>query len=107
MASCRKRGRTSYSILATGTTFDNTFAFKGEILTRYILELYDSTGDKTRTLSIIDANSITVFTGAAHADAANYSIPVDVDLDGKYTFRLTLSAAAGDTGTDRLTLFTR
>ncbi len=107
MASCRKRSRTAYSIAATGTTFDNTFEFEGEVLTQYILELYNSTGDRTRTLSIIDANSVTVKTFAAHADAGNYPIPCDVDLDGKYTFRLTLSDVAGDTGTDYLTLLTR
>ena len=105
---CGKHPRTSYAIAATGTTFDATFIFEGEVLTRYILECYDSTGDRTRTLSIIDANSVTIFTGAAHADAANYSVPVDVDLDGTYTLRITLSGVAGGTGgVDYLTIFTR
>lgn len=105
---CGKHPRTAYAIAAAGTTFDATFKPEGEVLTRYILECYDATNAVTRTLSIIDANSITIWTGAAHADAANYSIPVDVDLDGTYTFRITLSGVAGGTGgTDYLTLFTR
>ena len=109
MASSRKRSRTAYSLLTSGTTFDNTFVFEGEVLTRYVLECADTTSNRTRTLSIIDANSITVFTGAAHADNANYSIPCDVELDGTYTFRLTLSGTTGDAGTitDYLTLFSR
>ena len=105
---CGKHPRKSYAIAAAGTTFDATFNLEGEVLTRYILECYDATNAVTRTLSIIDANSITIWSGAAHADAANYSIPVDIELDGTYTFRITLSGAAGGTGgTDNLTLFTR
>ena len=106
--SCRKSIRYNYLITAAGTTFDKPgVTFDGDILTRYILQCGDTTNDVTRTLSIIDVNSITIYTGAAHADAANYSIPVDVELCGTYTFRLTLSGAAGNIVNDYLTLFLR
>src|SRR3972149_9002126 len=104
MAISRKiLGRTPIPIIATGTTFDTKVTFYGEVATRYILECYNSTGDRTRTLSFIDANLVTVWSGAAHADAGNYSVPIDVELDGDYTVRITLSDVAGDTGTDYLT----
>jgi len=106
--SCGKFPRQAYAIAATGTEFDVTYAVDGNILTRYILECYDSTGNRTRTLSIIDENSVTIFTGSAHADDGDYSVPVDIELDGVYTFRITLSGAAGGTGgTDYLTLMVR
>lgn len=105
---CSRDARRPYSIAATGTTFDSTVVFAGKVLTRYILECYDSTGDSTRTLSIIDENSVTIWSGAAHGDAANYSVPVDIELDGTYTFRITLSGVAGGTGgIDYLTLMVR
>lgn len=98
--------RTSITIAATGTTFDYTISTGGARITRYILELPDyTTGTPTTTLSIIDVNSITVFTGAAHAENANYSIPVDIELIGYYTLRLTLSGASGGATTVPLTLF--
>ena len=97
--SSRPLPRTAYAIAATGTAFDNTFVFSGDVFSGYILECYDSTNNVTRTLSIIDSNSVTVWSGAAHVDAANTGlVPVDIDLDGTYTFRLTLSGAAGGTG---------
>ncbi len=104
---CKKSDRTAYAIAATGTTYDASFTFGGNVLTRYVLECYDATNAVTRTLSIIDANSITVWSGSAHADASKNSIPVDVELCGTYTFRITLSGVAGGTGTDYLTLYLR
>lgn len=106
--SCKKSPRHLFSILAVGTTFDWIgVIFDGNILTRYVLEVANYTDAVTTTLSIIDANSVTIYTGAAHAENANYSIPVDVELVGTYTFRLTLSAVASGVATDYLTLFTR
>jgi hypothetical protein len=102
--------RTAVSIAATGTTFDTTVAKYEGVITRYILEVPNYTNDVTTTLSIIDANSVTIFAGAAHAKNANYSIPVDVEVDGSqtYTLRLTLSGAAGGTGgTAYITLYLR
>lgn len=108
MASCRKRSRTAIAIAASGTSFTQSYTFEGEVLTRYLLECYDATAVATRTLSIVDANSKTIWTGAAHTDASTNSIPVDIELDGVYTFTITLdTAATGTGGTDYLTLFTR
>lgn len=96
--------RAAVSIAATGTTFDTTL-IAGARATRYILELPDyTTGSPTTTLSIIDANSVTVFAGAAHAENANYSIPIDVELVGTYTIRLTLSGAAGGAAIVQITI---
>jgi hypothetical protein len=98
--------RTAVTIAATGVTFDVTFVTQGMRATRYILECPDMTGNGTTTLSIIDANSVTVYSGAAHAEATNASVPIDVELAGTYTLRLTLSIAAGGSGaTAYLTIF--
>ena len=97
--------RTAVAIAAAGTDFDTALTVTGSRATRYILELPDyTTGSPTTTLSIIDANSVTVFTGAAHAENAKYSIPIDVELVGTYTLRLTLSGVAGGATTANLTV---
>lgn len=90
--------RVTVSILATGTTFDTTITPGNTRATRYILECPNMTGNGTTTLSFINSNSVTVYSGAAHAENANYSIPIDVELVGTYTIRLTLSIGAGGTG---------
>lgn len=61
----------------------------------------------TFTLSLVDANNVTIFTGAAHAENGNYSVPIDVEIDGIYTVKLTLSNAAGSTGTAYVTFWVR
>ena len=95
-----KTPRTSVTIAATGTTFDTTVSKYEGVITRYILELPNYTNTVTTTLSILDPNGVTIYSGAAHAQNANYSIPVDVELDSSqdYTVRLTLSGAAGGSG---------
>ncbi len=114
--SCGKHPRKSVTIAASGTTFDTTVNFDNEILAYFLLECYDSDGNRTRTLSIIDENSITVWTDVARNDNGNYMVPVMVTdgtnyvlglpLSGTYTVRITLSGAAGGTGgTDYITLF--
>ena len=96
--------RTGVSIAAAGNTFDTTL-IAGARATRYILELPDyTTGSPTTTLSFINANSVTVFTGAAHPENANYSIPIDVELVETYTVRLTLSGVAGGATTAYITI---
>jgi hypothetical protein len=90
--------RRSITIAATGTTFDVSLTSPGECGTRYILECPDMVGNGTITLSVIDANSKTIYNGAAHAENSTYSIPIDLELVGTYTLRLTLSVAAGGTG---------
>lgn len=97
--------RTAVTIAASGTTFNTTFTTNGMRATRYILECPNMTGNGTTTLSIINANSVTIYTGAAHAESTNYSVPIDVELVGTYTLRLTLSIAAGDATTAYLTIF--
>jgi len=101
--------RTTISVDATTLTYDTTVDTKGTgvIFSHYVLEVANYTNAVTTTLSIINANSVTVWTGAAHDENANYSVPTDVDLKGSYTFRLTLSGVSGGTGTDYLTCFRR
>ncbi len=92
--------------LATGSlTFDTTYVTKGVRVTRYVLECPNMTGNGTTTLSFIDANSKTVWAGAAHPENATYSVPIDVELAGTYTIRLTLSLDCTDPATAYLTLY--
>lgn len=102
-----KSPRKGVAIAATGTSFTFTLQGRG-VITRYLLECFDSSGDRTRTLSLVDENSKTIFSGAAHADNASYSVPTDIEIDGKYTVTLTLSGAAGGSGgTDYVTFWLR
>lgn len=96
--------RTEVKIAAAGTTFDTEIFPDNVRATRYVLEVANYTDDVTTTLSFLNKNGVTVFTGAAHARNANYSIPVDIELVGKYTARLTLSAAASGVASDWITL---
>lgn len=114
-----KHDRLAFAIAAAGLTFDKTVKFEGEELVYFLLECYDATNAVTRTVSIIDANTVTVWTdGTARADNSKNSIPVFITdgvtkslglpLDGTYTVRITLSDVAGGTGgTDYLTLFVK
>lgn len=98
--------RTAVTIAATGTTFDTTVNFTNARITRYILEIPNYTNTVTTTLSFINVNSVIVYPTAAHVQNANYSIPIDIELVGTYTMRLTLSGAAGaGGGTCYVTLF--
>lgn len=91
--------RTTIAIAAAGVNFDTTLVVsRGKRATKYILECPDMIGNGTTTFSIIDANSVTIYSGASHAENANYNIPIDVELIGTYILRLTLSVAAGGTG---------
>ena len=88
----QKIPRTLYTTLAA-TTVSKTISYRG-VLTRYLLEVPDLTGNWTTTLSLVDENSIIIFTGAAHAESGNYSVPIDVEIDGTYTVTLTFSGTA-------------
>jgi len=90
--------RATVTLAQAGTTFDTVVSSPGARATRYVMECPNMTGNGTSTLSIVDANSVTVYTGAAHPETVNYSIPIDVELVGTYTFRWTLSIATGDVG---------
>lgn len=92
-----KSPRKAVTIAATGTSFTFTFEGRG-VITRYLLEAPDVASSTTFTLSLVDENSITIFTGSAHAENANHSVPCDVEIDGRYTVTLTLNQAAGGTG---------
>jgi hypothetical protein len=97
--------RKAVSIAATGLTHDTTIGPFSDRATRYILEVPNySTGTPTTTVSLIDSNSVTVYTGSAHAENANYSIPIDQEVVGTYTMRLTLSGTAGAITTVYFTL---
>ena len=88
--------RTPIAIAATGVTFNLALEDICGVATRYILEIPNyTTGSPTTTLSIINANGVTIYTGPAFTEYANYSIPIDIELIGDYTVRLTLSGAAG------------
>jgi hypothetical protein len=97
--------RTAVAIAAAGTTFDVTTSRLNNWATRYVVECPNMTGNGTTTVSIIDADGVTVFTGSAHAENATYSVeiavaarPKGLELIGVYTIRLTLSIAAGGSG---------
>ncbi len=96
--------RTAITIAAAGLTHDTTTTIFHSRATRYILTCPDMTGNGDTTLSIIDANSKTVWSGAAHPETATYSVPIDVELVGAYTLRLTVTIAAGDAATAYLTI---
>jgi hypothetical protein len=84
-----------------GKAYTYTISYKG-VLTRYLLELPTMASSPTVTLTIVDENSITIFTGAAHASgagaAAAFSVPIDVEIDGTYTITLTTSGSTGAQG---------
>lgn len=98
MQQVEKVGRFTIAIAATGTSFTQVLPknLKG-VLTRYLLEL-PNVASITFTLSLVDENSKTVWTGAAHAENDTYSVPIDVEVCGKLTATLTLSNVAGGTG---------
>jgi len=91
-----KSARKSVAIAAAGTSFTFTFEGRG-VITRYLLEA-PNVASITFTLSLVDENSVTIFTGSAHAENANHSVPCDVEIDGRYTVTLTLSDVAGGSG---------
>jgi hypothetical protein len=92
-----------------GATADTAMSFVGEILTRVLLECYNSNNGLTRTLAFLDAQGVTAYSAAAIADAANTSwAPTGgIELDGTYNLRLLQSGAGATAGVDYLTLFTR
>lgn len=91
-----KLARTAIPIAASGQSFTYPLIHTG-IITRYLLELPD-VNTITFTLSFVDANSKTIWTGAAHAENGTYSVPCNIEIDGKYTVTLTLSNVAGGSG---------
>ena len=107
-----KSPRKGVAIAAAGGTTALTFTMEGRgVLTRYILELPIMASAPTITLSLVDENSVTIFTGAAHASSAgalaNFSVPIDVEINGKYTVTLTPSGSSGTVATIYLTFFVR
>jgi hypothetical protein len=115
-SSTRKHPRVAVPIGGTagvagsyGATADMAMQFDGELLTRWVYELYQSNNGLTRTLSIIDENGVTVYTGPAHTDntKSSYAPTGGVELDGTYTVRLLQSAGGATAGIDYLTLFVR
>lgn len=93
--------RVAYTIAATGTTFDETMWGHGTLkhYVAYIPKYTNST--ETTTLSILDGNGYTVYTGSAHdtsAAAASFTAAPALTISGSYKVRLTLSGAAGGTG---------
>ncbi len=109
MQQVEKVGRFTIAIAATGTSFTQALPKNlNGVLTRYILEAPNTTSGPTITVSLVDENSVTVWTGADHAENANYSVPIDVEVCGQLTATLTLSGTAGaGGGTAYLTFFKR
>jgi len=82
---------------------------RGDLLRQYTIKLGDSTGDPTRTMSIVDSNSATVWASTAITDSTTITrlLPTSeqVILDGVYTVVWTLSTNSPTTGiTDYYTL---
>ena len=91
-----KIARTPIAIAASGTDFYFYLLHTG-VLTRYLLELPD-VNTITFTLSLVDENDKTIWSGAAHAENDTYSVPIDVEIYGKYKVNLHLNNVAGGTG---------
>ena len=111
-SSSRKHQRRGVSILTSNLNADTAFIFEGEVLTRYLLECFNDPNASARQLIVLDENSVTIYSGPTHSNNGNYSVPVDIELDGNYTVRIALSggASAGTFatgGVDYLTLFVR
>lgn len=107
-----KSPRKSLAIAQSGSTTPLTFTLRGRgVITRYLLELPIMATTPTITLSLVDENSIIVFTGAAHTSSAsalsNYSVSIDVEINGKYTVTLTPSGNSGTAATIYLSLLMR
>lgn len=107
-----KTPRKGSAIAASGGTTPLTWTLQGRgVITRYLLELPIMASTPTITVSLVDENSVTVFTGAAHASSAgalsNYSVPIDVEINGKYTVTLTPSGNSGTVATIYSSLFMR
>lgn len=96
--------RVSVTINTTSTNvFSGTSLTKGgDLLRQYTVSLANSTGDQTRTLSILDANSVTVWASTAITDSTALTrlLPTSeqVILDGTYTVKWTLSDVNQTTG---------
>ena len=96
--------RAAITIAAAGLTHDTTTTRLNALATRYILECPNMDGNGDTTFSVINANGKTVWSGAAHPENATYSVPVDFELVGAYTLRLTVTIAAGTAATAYLTI---
>ena len=107
-AGISKSERVAYAIAATGQTFDQSFYGHGT-LARYVAYIPKYvTSASTTTLSLIDENGATIYTGSAHntsAAAAHFTDAPAVEVYGGYTVRLTLSGTAGGANTAYVTLF--
>ncbi len=109
-ASTRKHPRTAFTFgVGSSGPVDASMHFDGEVLTRYVIEGYSAGSSLTRTPSFIDENGVTVYTGAANADAIKTSVAPTggIELDGDYTVRMTPGATPATGGVDYLTLFVR
>jgi len=96
--------RTGITITTTSSHLwsGGTLTKYGELLRSYIITNADTVNDVTRTMSIVDANSVTVWASTATTDAATSArlLPTSeqVILDGTYTVVWTLSTASQTTG---------
>lgn len=74
----------------------------GDLLRQYTVSLGNSTGDPTRTISIVDSNSVTVWASTAITDSTSITrlLPTSeqVVLMGAYTIVWTLSTNSPTTG---------
>ncbi len=105
-------GRKALAFGTASTTANFTFDDFPGVLLNILYEQYDTSGDRTGTITITDENSVTLFSKASLADNANTLISVrlgeskDVAFfpSKQYTCTVTLSGAAGSAGTIYVTL---
>lgn len=107
----RTTSRTTLSFGANDTSKNFIFNCPG-ILFAILYEQYDTTNNVTGTVTIVNANSITLFSKSSLADNANSLISVrlgenkDVPLMNEtHTCKVTLSGTPGNAGNIYVTIY--
>ena len=90
--------KSSFVFAATGTTKSATLHENG-IIIGYTMVTPNFTNPSTSTLTILDEDSVTIYTGAAHNENGTYVVDsLLIPCDKNYTATITLSGVAGGAG---------
>jgi hypothetical protein len=92
--------KNTFAFTAISTTATNLLCENG-FVRQYVLTVPNFTNAVTATVSVLDEDSNTIYTGSAHNRNATYSADsLSVPCDKNYTAKVTLSGAAGGSGGD-------
>ena len=95
-----QRTTSTFEFAATGTELTTLICENG-YLTDYVLTVPNFTNNVTATLSILDDNDVTIWTGDAKARNATAVVnSLTVPVDRNFTLKCTLSGVAGGSGGD-------